>query len=127
MKEKRLTITIKRPAREVFWFTLNPANTSKWVESIVEEKTSEWPVKLGTVYRNQNKKGEWTGYRLTDFKENERFEMSATGSPYHVRYTFQPIDEQACELEYFEWVDEGELEEPFTLGILKKLKAVVEG
>ncbi|MBI2010124.1 MAG: SRPBCC family protein [Candidatus Chisholmbacteria bacterium] len=126
MKEKRLTIRIKRPARDVFWFTMTPANTPKWVESIVEEKTNEWPTRLGTIYRNRNKQGVWTEYKVTKFKENEMFEFAAAESSYHVRYTFRPIDENSHEFEYYEWVDEGKLEEPFTMEILERLKRVVE-
>lgn len=51
MREKRLTISI---------LTL--------VESIVVEETKEWPSRLGTIYRNQNDKGKWTEYKLTEYK-----------------------------------------------------------
>ena len=126
MKDKKLTIQINKPASEVFAFTTDPKNTSAWVGSIVAEQTNEWPARLGTAYKNQNRKGQWSTYTMTDFKENETFTMTAEDKNYHVRYTFRPISEDSVELEYYEWVDNGEIEDPFTQGILEKLKTVLE-
>jgi len=121
-----LTIAINKPVALVFRFTTNPNNTPRWIDSIVSEETNEWPVRLGSVYKNQNRAGQWTEYLVAEFEENEHFTFAQKGGPYHVRYTFRPINEGATELEYFEWVEQGELEEPFTQDILENLKSVLE-
>lgn len=126
MKDKKLTVVINKPLQEVFDFTLDPVNTSKWVGSIVQEMRNETPTKLGTVYKNQNSKGEWSEYEITEFEPNKVFVMSQKNGSYHVKYTFTPITENQTELEYYEYVDNGEIDEPFTQEVLDKLKDVME-
>ena len=126
MKDLKLKITINKSASEAFEFTTNPANTPLWVDSIKEEKTNEWPVRLGTIYKNRGESGVWGEYKITEFEKDKMFTFSALNSAYHVRYIFTMIDANSCELEYYEWVDEGELEDPFTVQPLNKLKEILE-
>lgn len=126
MKEKQLTITINKPLATVFEFALNPQNTPLWVESVFEEKTNEWPVQLGTIYKNRGHDGSWSEFVVTEYIENELFTMTKKNDTYHVRYTLRPLEESVTELTYYEWMDTGELDGPFTMEILEKLKTIIE-
>ena len=126
MKTHRLTIRINRPADEVFEFVTNPANTPKWIDFISQEETNEWPPKLGTIYKNQDRAGEWRDLEMTAFERDKMFVMSNHKTGYHVRYTLTQLGDGSTEIEYYEWMDNGELDEPFSLEPLEKLKSILE-
>ena len=126
MRENELSIEINCPVKEVFDFTVNPKNTPLWIDAIVSEDASESPTQLGTEYKNTNKDGDWTQYKVTQFKPNKIFELKQKSGLYHVVYKYEPLSEGKTRFTYIEWVDDGEIEHPFTLAVLKKLKKVVE-
>lgn len=130
MQEVTSTIVIKRPVQAVFAFTLNPENTPKWVDGVVQEQASEVPAKLGTVYRNQGRDGAWGEFIITAFQAGASFVMSKQGDDIDVCYTFRAVDNNWCELEYTVRSNSGTLGERFGEAaiekILSKLKVVME-
>ena len=126
MQNNRLTIRIDKSSDVVFAYYTNPKNTPLWWDAVIQEQTSEWPIKLGTIYRSQSKSGSWNEFIVTDLKESEVFELTSRDGIYHVRYTHTPISSSVVDVEYFEWMDSGELEDPYTLEILGKLKKAIE-
>ncbi len=83
-------------------------------------------MRIGTIYRNVGKTGVWSSYSVSQFVENSIFELSAADQNYHVKYILTPLSETSCELEYFEWMQMGELDAPFTQDVLEKLKLELE-
>ncbi len=126
MQNNRLVIYINKSSAEVFAYYTNPQNTPLWWDAVTQEETSDWPIKIGTTYRSQSKSGSWSEYTVTGLVDNELFELTSKDGRYHVRYTHRPVSQHSMELEYFEWVDSGELEDPYTLEILEKLKVAIE-
>jgi hypothetical protein len=126
MKHLTLKIRIAKTPSEVFAFVLDPRNTPLWLDFVVAEETNEWPPKLGTLYRNHNTRGATKEFVLTTFEPNRQFVMSEKNGQYHVRYTLTEVGKQETELEYVEWVDQGDIKDSFTIEILQKLKHVLE-
>lgn len=126
MKNNKFIIQINKSVDEIFDFVTTPPNSTRWIESIVKEETSEWPVKIGTVYKLWDEKGNISEMKVANIKNNEMVEWISGDQNYHCRYILKNIDKNISEFEYYEWTDEGELKEPFTIDILEKLKFVIE-
>lgn len=126
MKTNRLSVQIIKSLPDLFAFTIDPKNTPKWIEAIVLSEASEWPIKIGTTYRNQDKAGVWAEYEVSALEENKLFELTSKEGNFHIRYTYTPISEAKSELEYFEWIDEGDIASPMTQDSLNKLKYYLE-
>ncbi len=74
----------------------------------------------------QTKEGVFSEVTVADIKSDEFVEWISKNRNYHCRYSFNLVNENMTELEYHEWVDDGELKEPFTLETLQTLKSVLE-
>ncbi len=126
MQKNILSIEINKPAAEIFNFCLNPENTPLWVSSIIHEEIDTPVPQLGTHYKNQSEDGSWNEYEVVEFHPNTLFAFKQEGGPYSVRYDFEDVSDGTSKLTYTEWVTEGELENPFDMLPLEKLKTLVE-
>ena len=126
MKENKISVEINKPISEVFEFTTNPKYTNLWIGGIVREERNESPVKLGTEYKNVNGQGEWSIYTVVQLGLNKLFELKQKDSLYSVRYTYEKISDNKTKLTYYEWVESGELDGPFTRDTIEKLKQIME-
>ena len=127
MKENKITVIIDKPIYEVFEFTTNPHNTHLWVPSISEEVADDYPPQINTKYRNRGEDGNWSEYKVVDFQKDKVFTLSDLEENYFVKYTYSKLNDNQTEMEYFEWMTDGELSSPFTEDILENLKKVMEG
>lgn len=126
MRQNKLKITIKRKLRDVFRFTTDPANTHVWIPTIVEEIAGNYPPEVGTVYKNRGAETDWDEYSVSALEPDHIFELTSSDGKYHVRYTYNQIKPGTTEMEYFEWMDEGELANPYSQSVLENLKSILE-
>ena len=126
MQENQITIIINKPIEEVFEFTTNPKNTHLWIPSIEEEIAEKYPPKIGTQYKNKGNDSDWDFYKVVEFQENRIFTLTDLNKNYSVKYTYRKLSDNRTEMEYFEWMKNGELSNPFTKDIIQKLKSVME-
>ena len=126
MRELILTVLINRPIDVVFDFLIDPDHSPDWIESFKEEKAAPWPPRIGTMYRNANQAGEWSEYKVEAFKPPRHFGLASTSSNYHVEYFLSAPSPLTTRIGYHEWVDEGDLDEPFTIEPLERLRKILE-
>jgi len=126
MQKNKISVVINKPIEKVFEFTTNPKNTHLWIPSIVEEVAEEYPPKIGTQYKNKGNNSNWEFYKVIELQNNKLFTLSDLKDDYHVKYTYRKINDNQTEMEYFEWMKNGELSKPFTNDIIQKLKLVLE-
>jgi len=126
MKKNKLIVEINQPIDKVFEFTITPPNSAKWIPGVVKEETNEWPIRIGTVYKLTDKDGKSSEVVISAIKENEMIEWITRDKNYHCRYTYKPLNKDSSKLEYYEWVNKGDIEEPFTKSVLEKLKEILE-
>lgn len=81
---------------------------------------------MNTQYKNRGKNTEWDVYKVSEFKQNKLFALSDLEKNYNVRYSYKKLDANKTEMTYFEWMNEGELSNPYTESVLLNLKSIME-
>ena len=110
----------------MFEFTTNPQNTHLWIPFISEEVSSEYPPKIGTIYRSCRENGNWSEMKVMEFKENEKFILSDLDEKLFVKYTYHNLDDNKTEMKYSDWMIDKSFKSPITKDILGSLKKVME-
>ncbi len=126
MNKNKISIIINKPIEDVFEFTTNPNNTPLWITHLKKEIAEPYPPVIGTVYKNTTDGDNWDVYEVIEFEEGTLFTLKDTISPYKVRYTYKSLDQDKTNLEYFEWMEQGELSNPFKVDVLEKLKNIMD-
>lgn len=127
MKENKLTIRIHRLCEEVFEYTTNPANTYLWIDFVAEEIAEHYPPVIWTLYKNHAITSDvWDVYKVKAYIVNELFTLTDSEWNYHVQYTYRAIDDTTTELEYYEWMEDWILSNPFSYSHLERLKKILE-
>jgi len=91
------SVTIDRPAAEVFAFLTDVSNETQWQENLIEVKVvSPGPFGVGSKGEDTRRQGSrlflhrWT---CTEFEPDRTFACKVTTPvPYRARYTLDPVD-----------------------------------
>jgi hypothetical protein len=126
MRELILSVLISRPIDSVFEYLIDPAHSPEWIDSFMEESAQPWPPRVGTIYRNLDQVGEWREYTVEAFKPPRHFGLASVATNYHVEYLLSSLGPLSTKLAYHEWVEDGELDDPFTIEPLDKLRKILE-
>ncbi len=127
MKKNTLSLIIERPVDEVFAYTTDPNNTPKWYDDIKEEKVDTSPIGLHTQYSNRGYSDDtWSTLTVVEYHQDKTFTLKDNNSTYHVQYVYESIDDTKTRLTYTEWVENGELSNPFDQLSFNRLKGILE-
>jgi len=126
MKKNKLSIIINKDIPTIFNFVITPPNSTKWIPGVVVEKTSHWPIKIGTIYYLTDRNGGVSEVIVEKFIKNKIVGWKSKDGRYHCEYRFKKIDNSKTKFIYNEWVDEGEIDGPFTIKTLNILKSILE-
>jgi hypothetical protein len=126
MKENVLSIEIAKPLEIAFTFAITPPNSKLWIPGIIDEETSEWPVRPGTIYRLKNTQGEWSEVIVKQIEQNKMVKWEIAEGTYYCKYDFERLSPRSCRLNYREWVTEGTIQNPFSQETLEGLKRAIE-
>lgn len=127
LKENKLTIQINEDIEKVFKYSLESNNVPKFITSVRKEFPSDRPVKLGTHLRNiWIGSTDWDTYEVIEFLPPKTFTLKKINSDYYVKYTCTE-NENWTEFEYYEWSENGYLEDPMDKEALERLKQLIEG
>jgi hypothetical protein len=122
MKANEIRITIQALPEKVFEFTVEPKNTKQWVDGIGEETVNTQQIGLGTIYTNH-----FGSLEVTDYERNKFFELTNKENSYCCSYSYRKLEDEATELTYFEYMQDGsELEEPMKHENFKQLQKILE-
>lgn len=95
MQTNVLTIEIAKPVSEVFAATLDPKNTHKWISFIIEEKASEFPPKIGTIYSQRVREADGSESKsaivVVGLIPNTFLAFHSVNSKYACYYTYESI------------------------------------
>lgn len=127
MQENKLIIVIDRDIQTVFEYTTNPSNTHLWIDFVAEEIAEHYPPIIWTLYKNHSIDSKtWDIYTVKEFVPYKIFTLTDNEWNYHVQYTYRAIDNQKTELEYYEWMEDWILSNPFSYSHLERLKTILE-
>jgi len=122
MKTNEREITIHKPIADVFEFTLEPSNTSKWRDDAGTKTVNTDQIGLGTLYSNN-----YGELEVTDYDRNTFFELTNHTTTLQCSYTYKKIDENSTKIIYFEYMQDGsDLAEPMKQESFEKLKELIQ-
>ncbi len=126
MKKNVLSIDINAPIEIVFEFTRDSKNTSKWVPNLLEETINTPTTDIGSIYRQKWNDGRETAMVITGIITNKQLDFHQINGAYTCMYTYEKT-ENGTKLTYSEENGVyGEIDRPFTIEILQKLKRLIE-